>query len=77
MVSPGVSIYVDNMENEASISYGAYPERLYIILDGNVKYQGGMGPFFYSLNEMEHWLEQYHKSVDESNNNTMSLTCIP
>ena len=30
---------VDNMEDEASKLYGAHPERLYIILDGNIVYQ--------------------------------------
>ena len=30
---------VDNMEDEASKLYGAHPERLYIILDGQIVYQ--------------------------------------
>ena len=34
---------VDNMEDEASKLYGAHPERLYIILDGNIVYQVYLG----------------------------------
>ena len=30
---------VDNMKDEASNSFGAFPERLYIILDGKIVYQ--------------------------------------
>ena len=40
--------------------YGAWPERLYVILDGVVVYQGGLGPFDYKLHEVQDWLaEQY------------------
>ena len=30
---------VDNMKDEACNSYGALPERLYVILDGKIVYQ--------------------------------------
>lgn len=36
--------------------YGAWPERLYIIVDGTVVYQGGQGPFDYKLHEVQDWL---------------------
>ena len=36
--------------------YGAWPERLYIIVDGTIVYQGGLGPFDYKLHEVQHWL---------------------
>jgi len=49
---------VDNMEDEASKLYGAHPERLYIILDGNIVYQGGPGPFDYVPDEVNSWLEK-------------------
>ena len=50
---------VDNMKNEASRSYGSFPDRLYIVLDGKVVYQGGLGPVDYNTYEMEQWLEKY------------------
>ena len=37
--------------------YGAWPERLYIVIDGVVVYKGGMGPFDYRLYEVRQWLE--------------------
>ncbi|CAK8672163.1 unnamed protein product [Clavelina lepadiformis] len=46
-------IVVDGMENEANNAYGALPERLYIILNGNIAYEGGKGPLLYDLNELE------------------------
>ena len=32
-------LLVDNMQNEASKTYGSFPDRLYIVLDGIVVYQ--------------------------------------
>lgn len=40
------------MWNAANAAYGATPERLYIIKDGIILYQGGMGPFGYDLAEV-------------------------
>jgi len=50
---------VDNMKDEASNSFGAFPERLYIILDGKIVYQGGVGPMDYHPDEVNNWLENY------------------
>eukprot|EP00040_Diaphanoeca_grandis_P006419 m.37389 g.37389 ORF g.37389 m.37389 type:complete len:94 (-) comp17649_c0_seq3:59-340(-) len=44
-------IYVDTMDNTASLSFGALPERLVIILDGRIEFIGGKGPEEYSLDE--------------------------
>ena len=46
------------MQNEASIAYGAMPERLYVIYNGMVTYEGGQTPFQYKLEEMK-------KNVDD------------
>lgn len=32
-------LLVDNMDNEASKSYGSFPDRLYIVLNGKIVYQ--------------------------------------
>ena len=51
------SIVVDLMDNQASLAYAALPERLYVVLDGEIIYEGAQGPFGYSLGEVEKCLE--------------------
>lgn len=46
----------DSMEGQVNDRYAAWPERLYIIVDGVVVYQGGFGPFDYKLWEVQDWL---------------------
>lgn len=48
-----VPIVVDNMDDTICMSYGARPERLFIVDNGQIAYEGGMGPFNYNLVEME------------------------
>jgi len=50
---------VDNMKDEASRAYGSFPDRLYIVLDGIIVYQGGVGPIDYNTFEVEQWLERH------------------
>ena len=66
---PEAQVYADNFDNSAGWAYGAHPERLYILLDGKIVYQGGMGPFFYNLNELIRWLEDFKGPESNSNNN--------
>lgn len=54
-----VPIMVDAFENEASKAYGAWPERLFIIQDGKIVYEGGTGPYNYKITEVQGWLEKY------------------
>lgn len=54
-----VPIMVDAFENEASKAYGAWPERLFIIQDGKIVYEGGTGPYNYKITEVQSWLEKY------------------
>jgi len=51
-------ILVDRMDDKASISYGALPERLYVIQDGKISYEGGIGPFFYCVEEVDRFLSK-------------------
>lgn len=44
---------VDSMSNCGDELYEANPERLFIIENGIVAYQGGMGPFLYSITEVD------------------------
>ncbi len=39
----------DLMSDEANAAYGALPERVYVIQNGVVKFQGGVGPHEYDL----------------------------
>eukprot|EP00092_Neocalanus_flemingeri_P035466 GFUD01038593.1.p2 GENE.GFUD01038593.1~~GFUD01038593.1.p2 ORF type:complete len:128 (+),score=48.33 GFUD01038593.1:480-863(+) len=54
-------LLVDNMDNEASVSYGSFPDRLYIVLGGRVVYQGGVGPHGYVPAKVEEWLEKFYQ----------------
>ena len=49
-------IVVDTMSNYASIAYGSFPERLYILKDNHVMFQGGSGPYGYHIHEVKEWL---------------------
>ena len=51
------------MQNEANDAYGAWPERLYIIQQGKIVYEGGTGPYNYNLGEVEKWLEKYKTTL--------------
>lgn len=50
-------LLVDNMKDEASRYYGSFPDRLYIVLDGKIVYQGGVGPHGYLPARVEDWLD--------------------
>ena len=52
-------VMVDTMEDEATQAYGAFPERLFIIQQGKIVYEGGTGPYNYSVTEVRRWLEEY------------------
>lgn len=52
-------IVVDPMTNENMKSYGSLPERLYVIKDGSIIYQGGSGPTNYRVSDLVKWLEKY------------------
>jgi len=52
----GCTILVDPMDDRANIAYAALPERLYVVQDGQITYQGGLGPFDYKISEVEAFL---------------------
>ena len=53
-----LDLVCDCMEGNVADRYGAWPERLYIVVDGVVVYKGGIGPFDYKLWEVQEWLEE-------------------
>lgn len=52
-----VPVLTDNMGNTASLKYASEPDRLYVIANGKVVYQGGKGPFGYKVDELREFLE--------------------
>ena len=43
---------LDGMDNDAEQKYQSWPDRMYLIgADGKVAYQGGMGPFYFNVDE--------------------------
>ena len=53
-----IPILVEEMDNSIDDTYGAAPERVYLIdTDGRVAYHGGAGPFFFNLDEWEQAIE--------------------
>nr|XP_008113974.1 PREDICTED: thyroxine 5-deiodinase [Anolis carolinensis] len=61
--APGCPLAVDTMDNASSAAYGAYFERLYIVQDRRVVYQGGRGPEGYKIAELRAWLDRYRKRL--------------
>lgn len=53
-------LLIDNMQDQASRYYGSFPDRLYIVLDGRVVFQGGVGPHGYQPALVEGWLEEHY-----------------
>jgi len=53
------NVTVDLMDNTASVAYAALPERLYVVLDGEIILEGGQGPFDYNLEEVENLLKSF------------------
>lgn len=52
-------ILMDTMDDKANMTYGAMPERLYIIQEERIVYCGKPGPSGYFVEEVEAWLAKY------------------
>ena len=50
---PKCPIVVDDISDEANLQYGGLYERLYIVLDDVIVYQGERGPIGYRMEEVE------------------------
>jgi hypothetical protein len=62
LLDPHCPIVVDTMNDSANKAYGALYERLYIVIDGVIVYEGGRGPMWYKIEEVEGWLKMHFKS---------------
>ncbi|MSP59229.1 MAG: hypothetical protein EXR72_02625 [Myxococcales bacterium] len=52
----GIPLLVDPIENEANRLYAGWPERLYVVEEGVIRYKGGQGPFKFDPEELAGWL---------------------
>eukprot|EP01035_Chromulina_nebulosa_P023247 gene23247-30133_t len=53
-----IDVVCDSFDNQVYTYYQCSPERLYIVQDGVIVYQGGVGPFDYKLAEVKDWLSE-------------------
>lgn len=63
---PGCLVVVDTMENCSSAAYGAYFDRLYVLHEGKIVYQGARGPEGYRISELRDWLDAYRQRLEKS-----------
>jgi len=56
-----MTVVVDTMSDELNRAYGALPERLYVLQNGLIVYEGRMGPFFFSPGEVDDSLKTYRE----------------
>ena len=59
---PRCPVYVDTLKNEAAERYASWPDRLYIVLDSVVVYEGTFAAENYSLDEVYDWLNTHFRS---------------
>ena len=58
MIDYPVDIYLDLLDNDANLAFGALPERLVIVKDNKVEFIGGDGPFNYSIDAIADHLKK-------------------
>lgn len=52
-IHKNVNILLDNMNNDGKKYFGVQYERIYIVFDNKITYQGENGPFGYDLSDVE------------------------
>ena len=58
-----IRVVVDSMDNQTNAAYAGFFERMYIIREGRVEYQGQVGPFGFKPHEVEVWLADFDKKI--------------
>eukprot|EP00041_Stephanoeca_diplocostata_P011082 m.179980 g.179980 ORF g.179980 m.179980 type:complete len:102 (+) comp18404_c0_seq1:571-876(+) len=53
-----VALLVDDMDNTVELAFEARPEKLVAIRNGVVVFHTGIGPYQYSVGQLERWLAQ-------------------
>merc|ERR1712111_21061 len=59
-----LEIFPDLMDNKACNEYAALPERLYVVLDGKIIFEGEPGPYGYKLDGVEKLLKKYSSKMN-------------
>jgi len=57
-----MKVVVDTMDNNSQLAYSGWPERLFVVVDGIVRYAGGRGPFGYNPVEVDEFLDKFFNS---------------
>jgi hypothetical protein len=58
-----IPLLVDPIEDEVNRVYAGWPERLYVVEAGVIRYKGGQGPFEFHPEEVEDWLAKRFPDV--------------
>ena len=66
-------MYIDGMNNEAMKAYVAWPERLFVMVDGHLSYVGDFGPEGYDVLELEAYLEGHFNERKTDKEDVASL----
>ena len=61
-----MTVVADTMSNELNLAYGAFPDRLYIIHNGTVAYEGEPGPFRFRSEPVASWLQTYRDTLQSN-----------
>lgn len=71
----GLKVIADSMTDDATRAYGGMFERLYIIQNSTIVYQGQRGPHGFRVAEVENWLVNYnlHLSQAETQQTLVSI----
>ena len=62
----GLEVVADAMTDDANRAYGGLFERLYIIQNSTVVYQGERGPSGFKVAEVENWLVNYNLHLSQA-----------
>jgi len=58
-----MSVVADGISNELNLAYGGLFDRLYVIHNGMVAYQGQRGPIGFRPGEVANWLRRYRDTL--------------
>ena len=62
----GMDGLVDTMDDMVNLTYGGWPNRLYLVgKDGKITYAGGQGPFNYNTGELKAAIEEELEKIGD------------
>lgn len=54
-----IPLFIDNMDNEIDLIFGAWPQRIYVIHNNIILYKGELGPRGYIPSEVDQFLSKH------------------